>query len=71
MLFFFRSLAGDVLKQYYFPIFIPIGAAGNIISFMVRITFSDVGLCYKILFTAIRYFILLLPNIFMCLFFLM
>ena len=30
-----HSIAGDVIEKYYFPIFIPVGVVGNILSFLV------------------------------------
>ena len=31
------SFTGDVIKQFYLPILVPIGVVGNFLSFLVRI----------------------------------
>ena len=31
----FLCLSGDVINKYYFPVFIPVGIVGNILSFLV------------------------------------
>ena len=36
----FSFFAGEALKQFYYPILVPIGIFGNILSFLVR-TLAD------------------------------
>ena len=45
MSFIIFCFIGDILKQFYFPVLIPIGTVGNVLSFLVRtiLVFLDVS----------------------------
>ena len=38
------TFVGDALKQYYFPILVPIGIIGNVLSFLVRFFLRGSGI---------------------------